>query len=671
MLIALLLMAFMLRVTALEAVPPGLTHDEAGNGHDSAAILRGVLRIYFPVGYGREPLYHYSVALFTLLLGQSIFTLRITSVFWSLMTWALTVALARRWWGRRAALFAATALSLSFWPLMVARVGLRATTLPALFAASALAYQRALDRNWKAAWPHYLLSGVLLGLSLYTYMASRGMPLVYVVFLAFLSTNERETFNKVWLPTIAAVALAVAISAPLFLHLHTHPELEYRLTQLGGPLTALKNGDLQPLIHNITRSIPMLSSRGDPIWLYNIGDRPALELLFSLAFWAGLIIALSQLFKARHNAFLLLWLGGGLAPAFITGPDATALRAIAALPAIYLLIALGLETVWQQFQRRPKAKPVLAGLLCLALVLTGAEAIWAYFDTWGQHRDVRVLYIHHVTALGRYLDSVEDTTPVMMTTIYPGEFHDPYTMEVTLLREDLDMRWANGNGALFFPHDEARVFTETLSAPAAPLRELLVKHANHEITLRFREDDLPPALYGYRWDADAAWEAMAEQLSKSVYAATNDPPPGAEHTELLCPLLFGDNVSLVGSEVTPGIAKPGDTVEILTAWEVEKSYPDELVLFTHLLNAAGELVTQADHLDAPAWQWQPGDRFAQVHYLALPGDLPPGDYALEVGLYLAADWHQRLTVATGDNLDGPVTRVLVPLVVGDGGENGN
>ena len=42
---ALLLLVTSIRVWNLESVPPGLTHDEAANGHDSAAILRGVHRI--------------------------------------------------------------------------------------------------------------------------------------------------------------------------------------------------------------------------------------------------------------------------------------------------------------------------------------------------------------------------------------------------------------------------------------------------------------------------------------------------------------------------------------------------------------------------------------------------------------------------------------------------
>ena len=52
---------------------------------------------------------------------------------------------------------------------------------------------------------------------------------------------------------------------------------------------------------------------------------------------------------------------------------------------------------------------------------------------------------------------------MIITSIYPGEFHDPYTLEVALRRKDVDIRWANGQSALFFPQGPGRLYTETLS----------------------------------------------------------------------------------------------------------------------------------------------------------------------------------------------------------------
>jgi 4-amino-4-deoxy-L-arabinose transferase-like glycosyltransferase len=751
---ALLLVAFMLRIHALETVPPGLTHDEAGNGHDAAAVLRGVLNLYFPIGYGREPLYTYSVALLTAVLGQSIFTLRVTTVLWSLLTWILIVAMARRWWGNRAALLVGALLTCSFWPLMVARVGLRAPTLPPLFTASVLAYDHALQAHRSSnlnqrqkPGTYYLLSGLFLGLSLYTYMASRGMPLIYIAFLIWAGLLNRPILHKAWWGTLLLVAVALIIATPLFLHLRAHPELEYRLTQLSGPIEALKKGNWQPLWHNVTASLPMLGWQGDPLWLYNISGRPALEALPAAAFWFGVVNALVHL-RDPHNALLLLWAGAGLAPAFITGPEATALRAIAALPAVYLLATQGLNTLYKRIDDGVSAidnMPSIAGMvtlsrrgiktgitiiLSLSLLFTGAEATSAYFRRWGEHHDVRVLYLHHLVALGRALDPPSEpdaetfeSNPIVITTIYPGEYHDPYTMEVVRSFDCVqnNLRWVNGNGALFFPQGETTVYTETLSAPHPILRTLLLDHASLKKTLTFHPDDLISAIYGYRWASDTAWAEMLTTLSNVVYVAPGDPSPASPHYALRGPILYDNALSMAGYRIAvtenvptgqnakPGKVKPGDKVGVLSAWVVqaiESSSPgstsihhwsstirqrfptfrrrspteatglqlEELVLFTHLLDPEGTIISQADRLDAPSWQWKAGDRFAQIHELMIPAETPPGSYWLAIGLYRREDLNRmpvNLQLMQDHNdsdtlknlTSAPITRVLLPLEV--------
>ncbi len=100
--VLLLLLAFGARAWRSGKVPPGLTHDEASNGHDSAAILRRSSDL-FPGGRGR-PLYNWRGHHGS---GRSgIFALRITTVVWRLfqIDLAPATALARRWWGRGASI---------------------------------------------------------------------------------------------------------------------------------------------------------------------------------------------------------------------------------------------------------------------------------------------------------------------------------------------------------------------------------------------------------------------------------------------------------------------------------------------------------------------------------------------------------------------------------------
>lgn len=644
---ALLLIAWALRLHALPSVPPGLSHDEAANGHDSAAILRGVHRLYFPVGYGREPLYTYSVAAVTALLGQSIFTLRFTSVLWSVATWLLTVALARRWWGRGAALCTGAALALGFWPLMLARVGLRAVTLPPLLAASALAYDHATRaRTQRRAWPGYGVAGLCLSLSLYTYMASRGMPLLYLSLLAALGLLDRATLRHVWAGTLAVVVIAGLVSAPLFLYLHAHPELEQRIAQLGGALTAARAGDFAPLWANVTGTLPMLLWRGDPHWIYNVGGRAALEPFIVFGFLVGLGVTLARPRDGR-NVFALLWLAGGLAPALITAPDYSTLHAIAALPPTFLLAGRGLAALWQHAPHR--ARPWIAGALAAGFLITGADATRAYFVTWGQSELVRTLYHHHVVELGRHLETLREPLPVVITSLTPGEFHDPYVIEVTLRRDDLAIHWVDGSGALFYPAEAARLYVESQTPLTPELRP--------DFSVAVLDTVATGNYQGFNWDANTSWATLTSGMARTARIAPGDPPPSAPHEPAVLPLTYGETVTLRGVRLSPEAPPPGDVLTVITAWQVAAPYPEELVLFAHLLSPEGDLIAQVDRLDAPNWQWQPGDRFVQLHRLALPSNLPPGEYALALGFYRRSD-SARLGIG-----ETTITRAILPFAV--------
>ncbi len=629
--VGLLLLCFAARVWALNDVPPGLTHDEASNGHDSAAILGGVHRIYFPVGYGHEPLYNYSVAIVTALLGQSVFTLRLTTVIWGMAQIVLAAALARRWWGSQAALATMSAYAVSFWALMLARVGLRAPTLPALLTASVIAFDYAQGRSERFAsrfpWHWYALSGLFLGLGFYTYMASRGMPLLYAGYLVATRLADRDRFQRVWRGTLVLLAVAVLVGAPLFIYLRLNPGLEQRIGQLGEAVVALGRGNVHPLWGNIVDSLPMLLWKGDPHWLYNIAGRPGLEPALGLTFVAGLVTVLCR--PADHRSILLLlWLSGGLAPALLAPVAYNLLHGVAAMPAVFLLVARGLRTVVVLATNVVgRAGPVIRQIPVIALVLTlsltGAGTYHAYFSSWATHPDVRVAYHNHVVELGHYLDRSMAPGPVVITSLYPGEYHDPYTMEVTLRRDDLSLNWVDGREAVYLPAKPARLFVEAQTALPAALWDVMRQDAVPFVTLTFGADAIPAETRGYLWDTSATWRRMATEARTAALIADGDPAQPAAHLPLDLPADYGAIVRFRGYTLSQLLGDGGATLELLTLWEVLAPTNADLVVFAHLLDGEGTLLTQDDRLGAPSWQWRPGDRFAQLHWL----NLSPPRYA--------------------------------------------
>ncbi|HQY92048.1 glycosyltransferase family 39 protein [Caldilinea sp.] len=113
------------------------------------------------------------------------------------------------------------------------------------------------------------------------------------------------------------------------------------------------------------------------------------------------------------------------------------------------------------------------------------------------------------------------------------------------------------------------------------------------------------------------------------------------------PWLFGEMAQLSGVAL-PAVATPGDTLTVGVQWDSLKTTPGAYTTFVHVVNPAGELVAQQDQLPlggfAPTHTWQPGQHIVDTVTLTLPPDLPPGQYAVRVGLYQG---DVRLSVSRG------------------------
>jgi 4-amino-4-deoxy-L-arabinose transferase-like glycosyltransferase len=77
-----LVVAAFFRFYRLDAIPPGLTHDEADTGYFVASVYRGTpSTVDVPYGYAYKPFTKYSGALFMLLFGPTDLALRLHSAF--------------------------------------------------------------------------------------------------------------------------------------------------------------------------------------------------------------------------------------------------------------------------------------------------------------------------------------------------------------------------------------------------------------------------------------------------------------------------------------------------------------------------------------------------------------------------------------------------------------
>ncbi|MGD2105933.1 MAG: hypothetical protein PVJ55_12555 [Anaerolineae bacterium] len=678
-LIVILIVATVLRTWRLNSVPPGLTHDEAGHGHDSISILDGNRPIYETVGYGREPLYDYVVAGLMAVLGRTREVLRFSAVPLGLMTLFATYAWTRLAYDNTVALASLALQSVSFWSLSTGRQALRSSLLPVLFTTAITFYWRSVygpdgadldDRSHRLSYWRLGVTALLIGAALYTYVPARVLWVLFPIFLIYLALVRRTTFKRVALPTLVAVSLGLLLAVPLFVYLRQNPGAEQRLAMLDEPLQALLRGDILPVLNRAGRSLAgfFIPGQGDDFLAYAIPGRPIFGPLLGILFVMGIGLCVVR-WRQPASAFSLAWFLVGISPSLVTGPAAFTTRSIAALPIVFLFPALAAVagTRWVRERWGSRAAWIVGLALTSVLLVSGISSVADYFVTWGESPHTRAAYQHTLVETAQYLDARQEGGVVGISTAQPSAPHDPYVLDLSLGRRDLSFHWFDARRAFVFPSEpNARLIVPASTPPSDVFADLPGLTLQEQIDLR--PDDLDPSFSVYEWSPRVSLAALRRETEGSVVsrspetvAVTSLGTEDVSPPDVELPVNFGNALELLGYDLRTPTVAPAGTVELVTLWQVTdpqvfrsedpSSLDTEPVLFTHALDEAGTLIAQEDRLDAPAWDWQKYDVVAQIHRFTLPRELSQALVPLEVGIYRRADL-SRLPVLVDEAVIG-------------------
>jgi 4-amino-4-deoxy-L-arabinose transferase-like glycosyltransferase len=121
---------------------------------------------------------------------------------------------------------------------------------------------------------------------------------------------------------------------------------------------------------------------------------------------------------------------------------------------------------------------------------------------------------------------------------------------------------------------------------------------------------------------------------------------------------FGDAIELGLAELSPDTAAPGETIAIGLTWQViAPPGPELLHVFVHLGDPTQEPLVQKDgpvmvgssgFSEYPPRLWATGEVFEETISLVLPGNLPPGEYMVNVGVYNFATGERLPLVVDGE-----------------------
>ena len=698
-LIAIVLMAIIFRFQQFGEVPPGLHYDEAIDAKLAQDVHSGVWKIYFEEGWGREPLYHTLVAFALNFVPDPASALRLVSGLLGLIQLLAAYFLFKELFGVPTALIGAGWIAVMFWTVATSRAGLRNITLTTLATLTALAFWKTVvSSQWSAASGQSLrnprslltdyrplLTGLLLGLTLYTYQPSRVVPLIYMVFVGYLTLVDTPLMQKRLKAITIFFIVGAIIFVPMANYLATHPGAETSRDFQTEPIRALLKGDPSQVIETAVATLKMFTfeGAGDPQPIYNVPGRPLFIGLGSILFYLGLLVCLIR-WRRPAYAFILIWLIVTLLPNMITAPAPFFYRAIAAQTPTLVLPAIGTVALGELFNRRREARRerqeenealpgsagkrahvmlseakhlgvetlrfaqgdnnparsgrvekesvslrplrswrfvVVVGVAVITLGQTALATQHDYFEVWGRNSEVRFQYSASHTAIAHALDASGDATPVAVSGLFI-EDADPYIFAQTLRRTDVPIRWFDARSALVAIVDAT---SQRLAIPMfAPLDTALQSRFLSRAALIEQNTDF--SLYAF--DA-AAFRADIARWGGHVQTPDRRP--------VALPISFDGKVMLLGHERPASVSRVEATLTLFTAWRVTSEWqPSSTAIFAHLLDGDGNLIAQDDQLGYPRHTWHAGDEFVQVHHIPLE-NVPPGRYTLQIGIYTRAD----------------------------------
>ncbi len=648
-----LLLAFAARVYRIFEVPPSLTGDEAANLTDITRIIRGgYLPFYFEANNGREPLFIYLQVPLVALLGPEPYALRLTSALAGIVTVALAYRFSceifrncERQIARWGPLLASFLLATSFWHVTLSRIGLRAISLPTLMLAAYLLFWRGYTGGKNR---YYAASGALLGVTLYTYIASRLAPLVLVIFLLG-AILWRRTMPRASGKGLALMGLVLAVvAAPLAIYALGHPLVFWGRVASVSTLDTTAPSTWE----SFTGTLGMFFVHGNELdTTFDPGARAVFDWPMGTVFLAGLVLSLAVLWAYRRRApepdwlmslrpevclFCLVWLAVMIVPSIFSYPAPHLLRTVAAAPVACIFAAMALGVALHGMSRiSSRLRRTLFHLMLILLVLgSGANSLWDYgrlaaSDRYYYELDGDIYEMARYIAKRRSASDLAIFGDVQLMTFGAVRALNSGSAEFSF----------DSVSAVPFPPSEAEYLFLSKDTPSRDFGRYLPPGS---LSFSLNDSRGKETVVGYRTDGEAALEYNRTVPSAPLYWANRPPlePGQAENPAVAGRIVlrgFGVSYSQNADPAPTGGLRPGQRFRVTLAWEVLQKPSQSYQISVKAFDGSGKAWAQIDSAAGGGRyttdKWTLGEWVYDMYDLTLDPAAPGGEYHLEVTVY--------------------------------------
>lgn len=414
-LFCILVLAFTLRVFSLSSFPIGFTPDEASFGYDAYSILKTgkdqwghtLPLVLESFGDYKAPLYAYVAIPFVWILGLSKVAVRLpnavlgTAAIWvtflltqELLDYRLRVMDSKKstretlTHNKLTALVAALLLAISPWHISMSRGAFEANLTTFFLPLGIMLFLKGLKERKYLLW-----SVVVLGINLFTYHSARLVTPIVVVSLTFLFRRELvkvDVRQKLLVTGVFVVFVALSLYTLVSgggARVAERSIYEGSLIQASGErFEAIQSGTspfVARLLHNkyevtLRRFLANYIQYISPRFLFLDGPTEATYGMLpgsGVLLWPEVILLggsfLAFLHRKDDKPFWLVicWLFIAFFPAAMaTGRGYSANRAVIALPAIQILLALGAIELHRQFKKRHPRELLVAAISIFVIV---------------------------------------------------------------------------------------------------------------------------------------------------------------------------------------------------------------------------------------------------------------------------------------------------------------
>lgn len=572
------------------------------------------------------PAYFWLLHIWLRLAGESEFSLRSLSTFFSLLSVALTFALGKRLYGSAAGLAAAAFVTLNTFSIYYAQEARMYALLAAVAAGSMWAFAGFVLHHRRAT-AHALAFALLNTLGLYTHYS---YPLLMLAQgLLMLGWLGAHLLNK------APIGETLRRVAPTF----------WRF--VGGNALALLL-----FVPIITQGILQVTAQP------NIAQPIAFEqMLREMQGWLAFGVSFEQSVGGMGVAMYFVLLFGLLNLPTLPAHSHTRWRA--ALPVVWALVSIGVFLALGLYVRYLRF--LLPAQIAFALWM--GRGVWVLWLVQTRERSGPIQYLPRFAALfgvfGLLVNMSNGLHPLYTAASYQRDDYRSMARSITEAYRPGDAVVLNApNQAevfLYYYRGQAPVF----QLPASSDDAQTLQDTRAIITAHER-------IFGVFWGmAERDPNGVVERtLNREAYQASDQWVGNVRFVRYVTPAdfgdmqdsdaVFGDAITLRRFALSSRSAQPGDVLQAHLEWETSAPLATRYKVFIQLLNPDGTLAAQRDSEPGGGLflttTWTPGQIIIDNHALIIPQNLPAAHYTLIVGLYDINDPLARLPVEQGNYL---------------------